>query len=46
MDFIVPVMGLLAVAAGDRVSWLMRLLIIVGVVVNGYGVAWWFGLLE
>jgi hypothetical protein len=46
MDFIVPVMVLLAVAAGDRVSWLMRLLIIVGVVVNGYGVAWWFGLLE
>jgi hypothetical protein len=42
LDFMVPVMILLAVAAGERVSWPMRGLILAGVLVNAWGVAWWF----
>lgn len=41
LDFMVPVMVLLAVAAGRHVSWSMRLLILAGVLVNLYGVLWW-----
>jgi hypothetical protein len=41
LDFMVPVMVLLAVAAGERVSKHMRLLILAGVLVNLYGVVWW-----
>ncbi len=40
LDFMVPVMILLALAAGERTSWLMRALIAVGVLVNLVGVAW------
>jgi len=41
LDFMVPVMVLLAVAAGERLSWSMRSLILVGVLINLYGVLWW-----
>jgi hypothetical protein len=43
LDFMVPIMVLLAVAAGTRVSWLMRMLIIAGILVNAWGVAWFGG---
>jgi len=41
LDFMVPVLVLLAVAAGSRVTWPMRGLIGLGVLVNLYGVIWW-----
>lgn len=41
LDFMLPVMVLLALAAGDRVSHPMRGLIVIGVLVNLYGVLWW-----
>jgi hypothetical protein len=44
LDFMVPVMFLLAVAAGDRVSWPMRGLILLGVLANAIGVMWWYGI--
>ncbi len=43
LDFIVPVMILMGVAAGKRVSWLMRILILIGVVMSMIGISWWFG---
>ncbi|MCB0089142.1 MAG: hypothetical protein KDE54_14625 [Caldilineaceae bacterium] len=42
LDFMVPVMVLLAIGAGRRVSWLMQGLIIVGVAVNAWGITWWY----
>ena len=44
MDFIIPVMALIALGAGTRVTWLMKLLIMAGVVVNLWGVLWIFDL--
>jgi hypothetical protein len=41
LDFMAPVMVLLAVAAGERVTGPMRLLILAGVIANLYGVVWW-----
>ena len=41
LDFMVPVMVLLAVAVRRRPTWPMRLLILTGVVVNLYGLYWW-----
>lgn len=41
LDFMVPVLVLLAVAADRRVAWSMRLLILAGMLVNVYGVLWW-----
>jgi hypothetical protein len=41
LDFMTPVFVLLAVGAGARVGWKMRLLILLGVLVNAWGV-WWF----
>ena len=43
LDFLVPVMLLLALAAGQRPQWGMRILILVSMAVNLYGVLWWFG---
>jgi hypothetical protein len=43
LDFMVPVMVLLAVAAGNKVSWVMRCLIVAGIGVNAWGVAWFGG---
>lgn len=41
LDFMVPVMVLLALAAGKVVSGNLRILIVAGVLVNLYGVLWW-----
>lgn len=41
LDFMIPVMVLLALAAHTRVTWSMRTLILIGVLVNLYGVLWW-----
>lgn len=41
LDFMVPLVILLAVAAGRRVSWPMRGLILLGVLINAWGVVWW-----
>lgn len=41
LDFMAPVMVLLALAARQRVTGSMRLLILAGVLVNLYGVVWW-----
>ncbi|MEZ4727705.1 MAG: hypothetical protein R3E79_11295 [Caldilineaceae bacterium] len=41
LDFMIPVMVLLAFAARTRVTWSMRALIFMGVLVNLYGVLWW-----
>ena len=40
LDLMTPILVLLAVAAGQRVGWEMRILIIIGVVVNLCGVYW------
>lgn len=40
LDFMVPVIILLAIAAKNQLSWLMRILILLGIVVNAWGVAW------
>jgi hypothetical protein len=40
LDFMVPVIVLMALAAGKRVSTGMRCLILVGVLVNFAGVVW------
>jgi hypothetical protein len=42
LDFMMPMIVLLAVGAKSKVSWAMRALIIVGVMVNACGVAWWY----
>jgi len=42
LDLILPLVVLLAIAARQRVSWLMRTLILLGVVVNAWGVLWTF----
>jgi hypothetical protein len=41
LDFMTPALVLLAMAAGTRVGWRMRTLIVVGIVVNAWGL-WWF----
>lgn len=43
LDFMAPVMVLLALAASTRVAWPMRTLIVIGMLVNFYGVLWWHG---
>ncbi len=40
LDLMTPVLVLLAVAAGQRVDWAMRILILLGVAVNAWGVYW------
>jgi hypothetical protein len=40
LDFMTPVLVLLAAAAGPRVGWAMRVLIILGALVNAWGVSW------
>jgi hypothetical protein len=41
LDFMTPVLILLAVGAGARVGWTMRVLILLGIAVNAWG-TWWF----
>jgi hypothetical protein len=43
LDFSIPVVMLLAVASGKKVPWLLRILIIVGILVNIYGMLWFSG---
>jgi hypothetical protein len=43
LDFAVPVVMLLALAAGKRVSWLFRILIFLSIAINIIGVLWWYG---
>ena len=40
LDLMTPILVLLAIAAGQRVGWEMRILIIIGVLVNLCGVYW------
>jgi hypothetical protein len=42
LDFMIPLIVLLAVAAGPRVTWPMRSLILLGVLINAWGVVWWY----
>jgi hypothetical protein len=42
LDFLVPVVGLLAAAAGPRLSPLFRASILAGIAVNLWGAAWFF----
>lgn len=42
LDFILPALILIAVAAGPKLSWRLKLAIALGVVINAYGVWWWF----
>jgi hypothetical protein len=46
LDFMIPIMVLLAVAAGNQVSRLMRVLILIGVGVNAWCVWLWFSLVK
>jgi hypothetical protein len=41
LDFILPVMVLLAVGSGSRVSWPLRVLILVSIAICAIGVVWW-----
>ncbi|MCC6146757.1 MAG: hypothetical protein IT308_04245 [Anaerolineaceae bacterium] len=43
LDFAVPVIMLLAAAAGRRVSWPFRILILLSIASNIIGVLWWYG---
>jgi hypothetical protein len=43
LDFLLPIMLLLAVAVGKRMHWMMKVLILISIAVNAYGVLWWFG---
>ena len=44
MDFMIPLIPLLAIAAGKRISWLFKALIVMGIFVNYLGVLWYFGI--
>jgi len=41
LDFIIPMIMLLAVALGRKSSWIFRVLVIISMIINGFGV-WWF----
>ncbi len=43
MDFILPMMLLLAVGVGKKPSWLFLLLCVASFVLNAAGILWWFG---
>ncbi|MDP9310640.1 MAG: hypothetical protein M3R24_07080 [Chloroflexota bacterium] len=42
LDFMTPALVLLAFSAGSRVGWRMQLLILIGVLMNAWGVWWYF----
>jgi hypothetical protein len=44
LDLIVPALVLLAAGLRGRVGWPVRALVLAGVLVNAWGVAWWYGL--
>lgn len=41
LDFMIPVMVLLASALRSPLGWLPRMLILAGIAVNAYGLLWW-----
>ncbi len=41
LDFIVPLIMLLAAALGRKSTWVFRVLVVLSMVINCYGV-WWF----
>ena len=43
LDFAVPLVALLALASGKRMSLLLTLCIVASAVINAVGTAWWFG---
>jgi hypothetical protein len=43
LDFLIPVSAILAVSAGERVSWKLKGWILISIAVNWIGVLWWFG---
>jgi len=43
MDFLLPVLLLLAIAVGKRPGWLFRVLVGISVAGNLAGILWWFG---
>jgi len=42
LDFLTPLMVLLALAAGTRVTRPLRVLIVLGIIANAWGVLWWY----
>ena len=42
IDFIIPLIMLLALNAGQKVSWPLRLLIIISIAMNYFGTVSWF----
>ncbi len=43
LDFVVPIMVLLAIGAGAKISWRLKILILISIAINAIGVAWWLG---
>jgi hypothetical protein len=43
MDFIVPLLLLLAVGIGPRPSWLFKALALFSMLLTAAGILWWFG---
>jgi hypothetical protein len=43
MDFVVPLLLLLAVGVGPRPSWLFKALAILSIVLTAAGILWWYG---
>ncbi len=42
MDFIIPVIMIIAYNAGRKVSWFLKTLIIASIIINYYGTISWF----
>lgn len=42
MDFIVPVLFLLALGMGEKPSWFFKLIALVSIIGNLFGIMWWF----
>lgn len=43
LDIIIPILILVAIGAGKKVSWFMQTLIFLGIAVNFWGILWYFG---
>ncbi len=41
LDFMTPLLALIAMGAGRKLGWFQRLLIVIGIAVNAWG-TWWF----
>ena len=42
MDFIIPVVLLMALGVGKRPSWLFTTLVMISIIINAAGIYWWF----